>query len=190
MEKKYKILIAIGLGLFACLVIWVVATTPDEPPTIEKFEPPSSMTYESNSIVEEKNGEKLFELNSGKMIVDAVTQNAELEDIQAKLYQSDGSFVELRAKRGSYNHQSGDIHVEGEVNVVDSEGAKLISGKLDYLGEEEILVATEDVKIFKDDMRATGDRAEARNGLRHFNLKGNAHIVKSSKNKISLDNLQ
>ena len=183
MERKYKILIAVGLVLFACLVVWVIATTPTEPPPPVKFEPPSSMTYETNNIVEEKNGVKLLELNSGKMIVDATTQNAELEDIQAKLYQEDGSFVELKAKRGSYNHQNGDIHVEGEVIVTDSEGAQLTSGKLDWYGKEEILIATDDVKISKEDMRAYGDRAEARNGLRHFNLKGNAHILKGVKDK-------
>lgn len=181
MERKYKILIAAGLLFFVGLVAWVIATTPDEPPPVTKFEPPSSMTYETNNIVEEKNGVKLFELNSGKMIVDATTQNAEFEDIEAKLYQEDGRFVELKAKRGSYDKQSGDIHVEGEVVVTDSEGAQLTGEKLDWYGKEEILVATENVKISKDDMRAYGDRAEARNGLRHFNLKGNAHVLKGVK---------
>ena len=181
MESKYKILILIGLVLFAGLVFWVVSTTPTEPPPTEKFEPPSKMTYETNSIVEEKNGVKLFELNSGKMIIDAKTQNAELEDVHAKLYQEDGSFVELKAKRGFYDNQSGDIHVEGEVEVTDSEGSKLTSGTLDWHGKEEILIATDKVKISKDDMRAYGDRAEARNGLRRFNLKGNAHVLKGVK---------
>ncbi len=189
MERKYKILIAVGLGLFACLVFWVVSTTPDSPPPLQKFEPPSSMTYETNTITEEKNGVKLFELSSGKMIVDAATQNAEFENIQAKLYQEDGSFVELTAKHGNYDHQTGDIHVEGEVTVTDSEGAQLISGKLDWYGNEELLVATDKVKIFKDDIKAFGDRAEARNGLRHFNLKGNAHILKGVKDN-SGGNLQ
>ena len=181
MEKKYKILIGAGVGLFIALVVWVISTTPDEPPPSEKFAPPSTMTYETNNIVEEKNGVKLFELNSDKMIVDAATQNAELEGVHAKLYQEDGKFVELTAQRGNYEHQSGDIHVEGDVTVTDSEGAKLISGKLDWRGKEEILIATENVQISKDDMRAYGDRAEATNGLRHFNLKGHAHILKGVK---------
>lgn len=181
METKYKILIGAGLGLFIALIAWVISTTPNEPPPSEKFAPPSNMTYEKNNIVEEKNGVKLFELDSDKMIVDAATQNAELEGVHAKFYQEDGKFVELTAQRGSYEHTSGNIHVEGEVVVIDSEGAKLISGQLDWRGKEEILIATEKVQISKDDMRAYGDRAEARNGLRHFNLKGNAHILKGVK---------
>lgn len=181
METKYKILIGIGAGLFVALVIWVVSTTPDEPPPSKPFEPPSKMTYEKNNIVEEKNGEILFELNSGKMTVDVATQNAELENVQAKFYQADGKFVELKATRGSYDHQNGNIHVEGAVTVTDGEGAQLISDTLDWQGKEEILIATGNVKISKDDMRAYGDRAEATNGLRHFNLKGNAHVLKGVK---------
>ena len=181
MERKYKILIAIGVGLFVCVVVWAISTTPTEPPPSEKIEPPAKMTYESNNIVEEKNGVKLFELNSSKMIVDAITQNAEIEDVQAKFYQEDGNFVELTAKYGNYNRQTGDIHVEGDVVVTDSKGAKLISGKLDWIGKDEILIATDNVKISKDDMRAYGEFAEASNGLRHFKLKGNAHILRGVK---------
>ena len=178
MEKKYKILIVICVGFFVGVVVWAISTTPTEPPPSEKIEPPSKMTYETNNIVEEKNGVKLFELNSGKMMVDAITQNIELEDVQAKFYQTDGTTVELTAKSGNYNQQSGVIHVEGEVKVIDGKGAKLFSDKLDWFNETEILIASENVKISREDMRAYGDRAEATNGLRHFKLKGNARVLR------------
>ena len=60
-------------------------------------------------------------------------------------------------------------------------GAQLISDTLDWQGKQEILIATGNVQISKDDMRAYGDRAEATNGLRHFNLKGNAHVLRGVK---------
>ena len=169
------------MALFAVLVYWVISTTPTEPPPTEKFNPPSEMTYETNSIVEEENGRKIFELNSAKMVVDAVTQNAELEGINAKFYQEDGSFVKLKAKVGTYNRKNGNVHVEGNVVVTDSKGAKLTSGKLDWNAKKEVLVATQKVKISKDDMRAYGDRAEATNGLRHFKLQGNARVLRGVK---------
>lgn len=181
MENKFKILIAGGVILFACLVVWVVNTTPAEPPPVEKVAPPSKMEYEGNTIVEEKDGVKLLELYSDKMIVDAKTQNAEFENIHGKLYQADGKFVELKAKKGNYNRKNESVHVEGDVIVTDSEGAKLISGKLDWNSKDDMLVATEKVKLSKDDMRATGDRAEATNGLRHFKLKGNAQVLRGVK---------
>ncbi len=185
MERNGKILVAIIVGLFVALVIWVVSTTPDAPPPIEKLEPPSTMEYEGNTITEEVRGVRIFEVTSGKMVVDAQTQNAEFENIRGKFYQRDGRFVEFSARRGNYNHQSGDIHIEGEISVSDSDGAQLISDKLDWLGDAGKLIATENVQIFKDDMRAYADRAEATNGLRHFKLTGNARVLKGVENKKS-----
>ena len=139
------------------------------------------MEYEGNTIIEEQNGVKLYELSAGKMIINVETQNATFENLDGKFYQSSGKFFQLAAKKGHYNHQSGDIHVEGEVIVTDSEGAKLISNELDFVGADQILIATGDVKISKGDMRAYGNTAEAWNGLRHFKLKGNARIIKGVK---------
>ena len=181
MEKKYKILIAAGVIAFIGVVVWVVSTTPSEPPPVEKFNPPTKMEYEANTIFEEKDGKRIFELNSAKMIVDAKTQNADLADITAKFYQDDGKFITLTAKIGHYEHKSGSIHVEGDVEVKDSDGAKLTSVKLDWNNKKEILIANEKVKISKDDMRAFADRAEATNGLRHFKLKGNAQVFRGVK---------
>ena len=181
MDSKVKILLGIIGVLFVGLVIWVVMNTPDEPPPITKIEPPKIMEYEGNTIIEEQNGVKLYELSAGKMIIDVETQNATFENLDGKFYQPSGRFFQLTAKKGNYNHQSGDIHVEGEVVVTDSEGAKLTGNELDFVGADQILIATGDVKIFKDDMRAYGDTAEAWNGLRHFKLKGNARIVKGVK---------
>lgn len=181
MEKKYKILITIGVGFFVGVVLWAIATTPAEPPPAEKIEPPSKMTYENNSIVEERNGVKLFELNSSKMMFDAITQNAEIFDVQGKFYREDGTFIELTAKFGIYNRLTGAVHVEGDVVVTDGKGAKLTSGKIDWNGNYDLLIATENVKISKEDMCAFGDYAEATNGLRHFKLKGNAKVLRGVK---------
>ena len=182
MEKKYKILAAVGAVLFICLVVWVIKTTPTEPPPSEKFNPPSEMSYETNTITEEKNGVKIFELNSEKMIVDATTRNADMEGIKGTFYQEDGKYIVLTAQRGDYNNKTGDVHVEGEVVVVDNEGAKLTSEQLDWKGKKEILTAKGKVKVSKDDMRGYGDSLEATNGLRHFKLKGNARILRGVKN--------
>ena len=187
MERMGKFLVVIILALFIALVVWVVSTTPDAPPPIDRLEPPSTMEYEGNTFTEERNGEKLFEINSGHMVVDVNTKNASFTDFAGKFYQRDGRFVEIFAKRGTYNQETGDLHIEGEVAVNDSEGAKLTCGKLDWVGAEEVLIATEDVKVSKDDMRATGERAEARNGLRRFKLIGNAHVVKGVENDSDLE---
>ena len=146
------------------------------------------MEYEGNTIVEEKDGVKLWELTTEKVRVDTVTQIAEFDKVSGKFYQENGKVLELTANNGTYDQRSRDVHVEGDVVVLDGDGGKLTSKNLDFKGAEEILIANEDVKIFKDDMQAFGDRAESKDGFKHFFLKGHARVLKGVKNDEELKN--
>ena len=178
METKWKIFFAIMTLGFACLVVWVVQTTPDTPPPIEKLEPPKTMEYEGNTISEEVNGVKIWDLTAEKVSVGIETQEAELKNIVGHFYQTDGRSFELQADFGTYSNITKDVHLEGNINVTTSEGANLTSEKLDWVSEEEILIASDKVKILKDDVKASGDRAESSDGFKKFKLKGHAHIIK------------
>lgn len=183
MDNKIKILAATGIILFACLVVWAVQTTPKAPPQVEKVEPPKTMEYEGNTIVEEKDGVKIWEITSEKVRIDSTTQIAEFENVSGKFYQEDGKVVELTAKIGTYNQQTSDVHLEGDIEVVDGDGGTLTSKSLDWNGAEEILTANDDVKITKEDMQAFGDKAESKDGFKHFFLKGHARILKGFANQ-------
>ena len=180
MENKTKILIGILVIFFVCLVTWVIRTTPTEP-IDDYIEPPTVMEYENNTLVEEKDGVKIWELTTDKIRIDATTNRAEFNNVNGKFYREDGKILELTALQGYYDQDSHNVHVEGDVVVTDSDGGKLESINLDWLSAEEMLVATDDVKISKDDMRAFADRAESMNGFQKFFLKGNARILKGVK---------
>ena len=178
MSVKGKILFAI-IGLaFTALVVWVVRTTPDAPPPVEKIDPPKIMQYEGNTLSEEVNGVKIWDLTAENMTIDIETKNAAFKNLLGHFYQEDGSSIELKAEHGIYDNDKKNMHIEGNVIVTTSEGAELKSEKLDWNGNESILTANEKVKITKDDIVATGDQAESKDGFRHFRLKGRVHIVK------------
>ena len=118
MEKKYKILIGVAVIFFVCLVTWVVRTTPKAPPQHEKIEPPTVMEYEGNTISEEKDGKKVWEITADKMVMDSISQTAEIENIHGKFFKEDGKVMEITGDKGVYNQQTKDVHVEG--NIVDS----------------------------------------------------------------------
>ena len=178
MDKRLKILAAIFATAFVCLVIWVVSTTPDSPPQMEKVEPPTTMDYEGNTIVEEKDGVKIWEITSNKVRIDSATQIAEFDKVSGKFYQEDGKVLELTANSGVYNQQTGDVHLEGDLEVLDGDGGRLVSKNLDWKNAEAVLVADGDVRIVKQDMQAFGERAESRDGFKHFSLKGHARVLK------------
>ena len=182
MDKKIKILVGVGIIFFVCLVTWVIRTTPKAPPQKEKIDPPTVMEYEGNTITEEKDGVKLWEMTSDRIKIDSVTQIAEFDKVDGKFYQEDGKVLSVKGNVGTYNQQTKDVHVEGEVVVIDADGAKLTSNNLDWSSKDETITATEDVKIFREDMRATGDFATSDDGFKHFVMKGNVRILKGVKN--------
>ena len=181
MDKKIKILVGVGIIFFVCLVTWVIRTTPKAPPQKEKIDPPTVMEYEGNTITEEKDGVKLWEMTADKIKIDSVTQLAEFDKVDGKFYQDDGKTLKVTANKGVYNQQTRDVHLEGEVVLIDSDGAKLTGKKLDWDSKQETITATEDVKLFREDVRATGDFASSNDGFKHFFMKGNVRILKGVK---------
>ena len=186
MSTREKLLALTGIIFFVCLVAWVVKTTPPEPPPMEKVAPPTVMEYEGNTITEEKDGQIIWELTCEKMRIDTLTQNIELDGITAKLHQQDeetgeDKSWELKAAKGVYYQVNKVVHVEGEVTVTNAEEAQLFSEKLDWFIETDMLIATGNVKIVKEDTRAFGDVAYSNNALKKIGLMGNAKILKGVK---------
>ena len=54
----------------------------------------------------------------------------------------------------------------------------MTSQVLDRFGEQETVIATGEVKIIKDDVRAFGDMAYSNNAFKHFGLMGHAKLQK------------
>ena len=183
MENKFKILlVALGIA-FIGLVVWVVKTTPDEPPPVEKVEPPKTVEYEGNTISEEKDGVKIWELTADKFTIGIATNIAEMQNIVGHFYQQDGRTIELHADTGTYYGENKNVHLKGHVIVTTSEGAKLTSDNLEWSSVDEIITATDKVKITRDDVFMSGDKAESKDGFRHFKLQGRVHIIKGANNE-------
>ena len=183
MSTKWKVFLGALGFLFFCLVVWVVRTTPDAPPVVEKLDTPRTMSYEGNVLSEERDGVKIWDLSADSMQVNTANQNVEMVNPVAHFYPKDGNVVELRAKHGVYDQMTKNVHVDSEVIVTTKDGAKLTADVLDWVAGEETLIAEGKVKVTKEDLLAEGDRIEARKGFQHFKIQGNAHIVKGTAKK-------
>ncbi|MBR1647141.1 MAG: LPS export ABC transporter periplasmic protein LptC [Selenomonadaceae bacterium] len=127
--------------------------------------------------------DKVWQLTAKKGLYD---QNSKLihvegEVVVQEIADEDKKSWQLTADKGAYDQTNKLIHAEGNVVVINNEGAKLTSNVLDWFGEQEMLVATGEVKISKDDVRAFGDMAYSNNGFKHFGLMGNAKLLKGVK---------
>ncbi len=152
MSTREKLLAATVIIFFVCVIVWAVRTTPSEPPPIEKVEPPTTVEYEGNTIVEEQDGKIIWELTCSKMVIDSITQNAELDDVIWKFNQYDKEKTwELKGAKGIYYQAEKYIHVEGDVSVTNSDEDELLCDEIDWFFEQQNLSATGNIIVTRND---------------------------------------
>lgn len=183
MTRGQKILTGLLIFAFLGLVGWVITSVPETPPKEEPKDEKRIMSYENNTLTSEKNGKLQWILKAEKMSVDVDTQNAQLDNIKVEFYTEDGKTVYITAPNGLYFHNENNFGVGIGAKVTTSDNAELECEKFYWLSKEEMLVAEGNVKLKKDDFRASGDKIETKNGFTNFKIIGKAHIDKGVKDE-------
>jgi LPS export ABC transporter protein LptC len=183
MDKKKKILLALLLVAVAGLVAWAVMTVPAPPQSQVETSDSKVMTYDGNTISEEKDGRKIWELTADHIEVDVDTQNVKMEKVVGHFYMQDGRTVDVQADNGSYDNETKDISIIGSVDITTSDGAKLASDELKWTGKDSMLAAIGNANVSKDDMQANGNRIESTDGFNKIKIIGKAHLVKGGEAK-------
>lgn len=194
MSTRNKILIALVVIFFVCVVVWVVRTTPTTPPPIEKFEPPTVIEYEGNTITEEQDGKIIWELTSDKMRIDTITQNVEIDGVKGKFYQYNDEDVkvwELTAATGIYYQVQKNILVKGDVVVTNSDGAQLKSDELEWIADQELVTASGNVDVTNSDgAQLLSDELEWFAKQELVSASGNVKIKNSDGAKLKSDKVE
>ena len=178
MSNRAKALAAVIAALAVGLVVWAVATVPDAPKIVPQPDK-KTMSYDGNTISEEKNGRKIWELTSEHIEVDVDTQDVTMQGITGHFYAEDGKVAELKAESGVYGGKSKDIKLTGGIVVTYSDGAILVSKELEWKSQEEILTALGDVKSVREDLLITADKIESSDSFNKVKAVGHAHLEKN-----------
>ncbi|MBE6102638.1 MAG: LPS export ABC transporter periplasmic protein LptC [Selenomonas ruminantium] len=178
MSIRAKALAAVIAVLAAGLVVWAVATVPDAPKIVPQPDK-KTMSYDGNTISEEKNGRKIWELTSEHIEVDVDTQDVTMQGITGHFYAEDGKVAELKAESGVYGGKSKDIKLTGGIVVTYSDGAILVSKEMEWKSQEEILTALGDVKSVREDLLITADKIESSDSFNKVKAVGHAHLEKN-----------
>jgi LPS export ABC transporter protein LptC len=175
--------------LIACIIVVVVGGLyyffKDEPfnaqvpvQTEEKSEPDSGLTYIGNNIVEERDGRRLWELNSELIEIDPDTNNARLKNIKGIFYKDNGEKILMTAPQGFINSKSQDVDMVGEIKAIDSDGATFTAHKVHWAGVERRFYGSEGIVFTRDDTVITGDKIESDANMEKITVQGNARVVK------------
>lgn len=152
---------------------------PKQPEAVETGAPQKiGLSFSGNTITEEKNGRKVFELSAETIEMNPDTKDIILKTLTAVFYSEDGKTVTLTGLEGLLNGQSHSLTIQGEVTAQSSDGATLQAGKIRYEPQEEKFYGENGVIVERPDARLTGDRLESDKDLTQLKVAGRAHIVK------------
>ena len=182
MEKYQKPLMGVVAAAVIAIIVWAVVTVPEQ----RKNEEPDRgrvISYDGNELSEEKNGRKIWDLTAEHIDVDVDKKITKMTKLKGHFYEESGRITEVIADAGQYNEKTRDVVISGNVNVSNSDGAKLTSKELIWQAKEEVLTAKGEAKITKEDMKAEGDKIESRDGFNKIKISGKAHLVKGGKSE-------
>ncbi len=183
MDRK-KIAMWLSVLVLAGFSAWTAMTIPDHPEPIPESErKPQQMTYGENTIREEAGGKLFWELTTASTPVDMKTQATTFKDAKGKNNFPDRKGARLTAAGRSYDSKKKVVKLEGGVEAVMSDGTKLTSEALEWVGAKDVLIATGKAHVEKDDMTLDADRIEGREQFQNFKAKGSVHLVKDKKKK-------
>ena len=112
-------------------------------------------------------GKKSWDL-SGKS-ADIFTDIIKLKDITGNLY-GEKEDIKLTADRGDFNKAEGKVHLEQNVVVTTSSGAKLLTDSLDWDRKNQLVTTRDKVNIQRADMVTTAYGAEGHPNLNQIKL--------------------
>jgi LPS export ABC transporter protein LptC len=111
---------------------------------------------------------------SGKT-ADILTEAVKLSDVVGNLYGKDED-TQLTAKKGDFNKTDGKLHLEQDVVITTSSGARLTTDSLDWDRNNQVVTTQDPVNIQKDNMVLVASGAKAKTSLKKVALEKDVRL--------------
>lgn len=181
LNNKNKIALYGFIIIVISVCVWAVVTKPiPQKKTADDTQKEQTMDYSSNTIIEEKDGRKIWEIKADSIVMNSQTKETEMKNIQGKYYDANGQVLTLTSPHGTYDDKTKNIVLDNSVHVVSDDGMVFDAQKVTWNDDNQLLTGEGNVKIVKGDMQADGDKIESSDSFVQFKLSGNAHILKGS----------
>lgn len=118
-------------------------------------------------------GQKDWDL-AGKT-ANILTEVIKLDDIVGNLYGKEED-IQLTAKKGDFNKTDGKVHLEQDVVITTSSGAKLTTDSLDWDRKNQLVATQDTVNIQKDNMLLVASGAKGEPNLKKVALEKDVRL--------------
>ncbi|PIP19899.1 MAG: LPS export ABC transporter periplasmic protein LptC [Candidatus Omnitrophica bacterium CG08_land_8_20_14_0_20_41_16] len=130
----------------------------------------------------EDKGKKSWDI-SGKS-ADIFTEVVKLKDVDGNLYGKEEN-VNLTAKTGDFNKTDGKVHLEKDVVITTSKGAKLTTNSMDWDRKNQVVTTEDKVNIEKDNIAIVGTGAHGEQSLKKVALNKDVRVdINSEKDSL------
>jgi len=161
--KKTKIAILLSIvliGGIALVSLWANFRERKASEAVEKLPKVSTggadMRLEKIRFVEDKHGQKTWELEA-KSVNQYQDQNTMvLEDVKVTFYAKEGRTIFLTGKQGKVYQDSKNVELEGDVVLTSSDGYQLKTHSVSYRHSGKIVSTSDPVEIEGEQLRMTG----------------------------------
>lgn len=157
--KKARIIILIAIVLIGGIVsmrLWVNLQGRKDPPAPVVPDGRQNQMLKEIHFVEDKHGQKTWELRAKSVQVYQDENISVLEDVKVTYYAKEGRTFFLTSKTGKVNQQSKDVDLEGDVVLTTSDGYKLRTQSASYRDSEKMIRSSDPVDIEGDQVHITG----------------------------------
>ncbi|MCK9430934.1 MAG: LPS export ABC transporter periplasmic protein LptC [Candidatus Omnitrophica bacterium] len=125
-------------------------------------------------------GKKAWDL-AGKS-ADIYNEVVKLKEVVGNHY-ADKDSIKLTADKGDFNKDSGVVHLEDNVVITTSSGAKMTTDSLDWDRKQQIVSTLDKVSVQREDMNLTGEGAKGQTALKQMALEKNVRLDIDPKDK-------
>jgi len=129
--------------------------------------------------------------DKGKKAWDLAGQSADILNETVKLKKVVGNHyaekdnINLTADNGDFNKKSGVVHLQNNVVITTSSGAKLTTDSLDWDRKQQIVSTLDKVNLERSDMNLSGQGAKGQTGLKQVVLEKDVRLDIQPKDKQS-----
>ncbi|EAX47320.1 protein of unknown function DUF1239 [Thermosinus carboxydivorans Nor1] len=151
---------------------------PQAPPQEAKSDPAFNMVFTGNSLVEEKDGKRLWELSAESIELDQKTNQVYLKNLKGVIYRENGDKVEITARQATLDTKTRDIVMTGDIRAASSDGAVLTAPSVRYAMDDRRFYGLGGVTLTRGDTVVTGEQLESDGDFAKVKVQGNARVRK------------
>lgn len=155
-----KLLLLVSLSLIVLIIVFLIKNKNKLPKSfdVEITKTGINVSIENFHLVEDKEGEKQWELNADKAEIINSKGITRLRNIKMNFFQKNGHNISVLADKGVIQNSSNDIELIGNVKVSNLEGYRLETESLKWMSDKKTIRTDDEIEINGADLNITGKR--------------------------------